>query len=134
MALDEVEIIGIHDQQVRRGVVKEEVFVGLGYRGDVVVADFGLNGLIFLAQPPPQDLGRGLKVNHQIRRGELALEEVVITVIDLKLLIIQVQIGKDLVLFEDVIGYDCRVGAAVQGAQLLKALDQEGELGLKGGA
>src|ERR1044071_7301500 len=116
--------------------MKKEVFIGLDHLFNVVVAHGGFTGDVFLAQALLQHVGRGLKVNHQVRRGQLLAEELVIAVINFQLRIAQIDVGEDLVFFKDVVGDDglARLGPHFKPLQLLKAADKKGKLGLESGA
>jgi len=131
--IDEVDVGCVHDQQIRRSVVKKEVFVGFHYFFQIFVAHGALAGSILFLEALFQHLGRGLQVDHEIGRGQLRAEVVVVTIVGIQFLIGEVETGEEFVLFEDVIGDDGFMGARsdVKRLQLLKALHQKCELRLK---
>src|SRR5258708_5745995 len=133
VALDEVNFRRVYDQQVRRRVVKEEVLVGFDDFFEVVLADGLLSRRVLLLQPLLQHLGSGLQVNHQVRRRHQLAEVVVVAVVGFEFLVVEVQVGKQLVFFKNEIGDDkfLRVRAQVERLQLLEAPNQKRELRLK---
>src|SRR5271157_4730700 len=133
-ALHEINLRRVHDQQVRRSVVEEEVFIRLHYLFQVIVADGLLAGRVLFLQPLPQHIGRGLQVNDEVGRGHVLAKQFVVTVVNLELGVTEVEAGKQLVLFEDVVGDVDLVGIAlhIQTAKLLVARDKERELRLEG--
>src|SRR5882724_6381950 len=116
--------------------MKKEMFIRLDHFFNVVVAHLGFSGNVFLAQAFLQHLGRCLKVNHQVRRGQLLSEELVIAVINFQLGVSQVDVGEDLVFFEDVVRHYrlARLGPHLQSAQLFETTDKKRKLRLETGA
>ena len=107
VAVDEINFRSIDDQQVRRRVVKEEMFVGLDHFFQVLVIDRFLIGGILLSKALFQNFGRGLQVNDEVGSGKLIAEMIVVAVIGIEFLIGQIEAGEKLVFFEDKIGdYD----------------------------
>src|SRR5271166_3013903 len=135
-ALHEVDIRGVDDQQVRRGVVEEKVLIGLYDFFDVIVMDGLLARSILLLKALLQHVGRRLQVDHKVRCGHVLPEQVVIPVVNLELLVAQIEAGKQLVFLEDVVGDKRLVGIAlyIERGELFVARDQKSELCLKGGA
>src|SRR5258708_6122929 len=135
VALYEINLRSIHDQQIRRRVVKEKVFVRLDHFFQIVFVDRFSSRRILLFQALLQHFGRGLQVNDEIRCGQLLAEMVVVAVIDFEFLIVQVEAGENLVLLEDKVGdYGfLRAWAQVEGAKLLEAANHESKLRLEAG-
>jgi|SRR5436305_1008562 len=131
MAVDEVDIVRVHYQQIRSCVVKEEVLVCLDDLFNVVIADCRFTRSVFPPQTPLQNFRTCLQVDDKIGRGQLFAEIVVVTVINSQLGIVEVDAGKQLVLFESVVADDRLVRIALQRAQLIKPGHEEGKLRLK---
>src|SRR5262249_27367734 len=91
----------------RRGVVvKKEVVVRLVQLSQVLVVGLQGDGFGIAAAAvyaPQQDIGRRLQVDDEVRRGDITCEEIVQTLVDEQLVIVEVQVREDLVLVEDVI-------------------------------
>ena len=79
MAVDEVDIVRVHYQQIRSCVVKEEVLVCLDDLFNVVIADCRFTRSVFPAQTPLQNFRTCLQVDDKIGRGQLFAEIVVVT-------------------------------------------------------
>src|SRR5436305_2526456 len=132
MAIDEVDVVGINHQQVRRGVVKKEVLVRFDDLFDVVVADRQLPRSILAPQTFLQHIRTRLQINHKIRRGQLFAEVVVVAVINSQFAVVEVDAGEQLVFLEDVIADNRFVRTALERPQLLETPHQKGKLRLKG--
>src|ERR1700761_5622084 len=65
-ALDEIDLRSVHDQQIRRRVVEEEMFIGFHYFFQIVVADRLLTRRALFFQTLLQDLWRGLQVDDEV--------------------------------------------------------------------
>src|ERR1700687_3178475 len=113
--------------------MKEEMLVGLDHFSEIIFVDRLFSRSIFLFQALLEDFGRGLQVDDEVGRGQLRAEIMVIAVVDFQFLIIEVEAGKNLVLFEDEIGDHgfLRARTQVEGTQLLEASNHEGKLRLK---
>jgi hypothetical protein len=79
---------------------------------------------------------RRLEVDDEIGGGQLGAEEFVITVVDGKLVVAEVEVGEEFVLLEDVVGDDylLRIVGGGEGAELLEAADEKGKLSLESGS
>ena len=99
----------------------------------VLVANGALAGDIFAAQAFAQDVERCLKVDDQIRGGQLGTEELVVTIVNSQFVIAEVEVGEELVFLKDVIGDDdlLHTAGGGQGPQLLKAANEKSKLGLE---
>jgi hypothetical protein len=71
VAVDEVDLGSVHDQQVGLRVVKEKVFVGLHHFHQVILADGLFAGRVLFLQPLLQHFRRGLQIDDQVRRREV---------------------------------------------------------------
>ena len=92
--------------------MEKEMFVGAVDLRHVIQVDGALAGGVLLPQTLAQHLGRSLQVDHQVGRGDLVAEQLVVAVVDFQLRVGEVEVGEDLVFFQDVIGYQdaARVG------------------------
>ena len=116
--------------------MKKEVLVGLDYFRQILVADRPFAGHIFFLEPLLQHLRRGLQINHQVWRGQLFAEVIVVAVVGVEFLVIQIEAGKELIFFEDEIrDYNLlRARTEIEGLQLLETPHQKCELSLKRGS
>src|SRR4051812_35370329 len=116
--------------------MKEEVLVCFDDFFQVFFADRLFTRYIFLFQAFLQHLGRGLEIDHEVRRGQLVAKIIVVAVVGIEFLIIQVEICKQLVFFEDEIRDHefLRARTEIQRAKLLEPLDQKRELRLESSA
>src|ERR1051325_6805016 len=75
---------------------------------------------------------RGLQVNHQIGDGELIMEMMIITVVNVQLLVSKVDVGENFIFFKNVVGDNqlLRTALHLQFLQLLETANHESELGL----
>src|SRR6267143_615416 len=136
VAVDEVDLGRVHDQQVGLRVVKEKVFIGLHDFHQVILADGLFAGRVLFLQPLLQHFRRGLQIDDQIGRGNLFAEIIEVAIVGIEFLIVEVEAGKELIFFKNVIGDDglIRTRPQIEPAQLLEAADQERQLGLERGA
>src|SRR5581483_6297785 len=84
---------------------------------------------------PQEHVGRRLEVENQIRRRDVAREQLVEALVDEQLVVVEIQEREDLVLVEDVVA-NRRLREEVRLAQrreLPVSVEQIEELGLKGG-
>ena len=87
--------------------MKEEVLIGLVQLAQVV--GIGVERLArpdpsrAIAQPAHEDVGRRLQIDHQIGRRDVLREQIVETLIDEQLVVVEIQIREDLVLVEQVV-------------------------------
>jgi len=132
-----VELRGLDDQQRRRRVVKEEVLVRLVQLPQVlrVRAERGvLRRALPLARTTEHDVGGGLEIDHQIRRRDVAGEQLVEPLVDEQLVVVEVQVRVDLVFLEQVVrDRTLREQIGLPQADLLPVpVEQEEELRLQG--
>jgi hypothetical protein len=134
--LDEIDFGGVDDEQVAGRIVEEKVFVGFDDLFHVLVADGALVGDILAPEALAENIERGLEVDDEIGGGQLGAEEFVITVVDGKLVVAEVEVGEEFVLLEDVVGDDylLRIVGGGEGAELLEAADEKGKLSLESGS
>src|SRR5262249_48430137 len=95
----------LDDEQRRRRVMKKEVIVGLVELTQVRVAErreLRIGSLAF-AGATAENVGRRLQVQHEIRLRDVLGEQLVQTLIDEELVVVQVQIGVNLVSIEQVV-------------------------------
>src|SRR5688572_5946212 len=85
--------------------MEEKMVVRLVQLADVVVGEGGKIGVRFgpLAQPPAKDIGRCLQKDDEIRRGHVRREQLVQTLIDEQLVVVEIQIRMNLVAVEQVV-------------------------------
>ena len=134
-ALDEVDVGSIDDQEIGGGVAEEEMFVGAGDFLDVFGGDAGLLAGSFLGDAGAEDFGIGLEIDDQVGSGNVRGEGFVIAFIELELFVVEIEIGKDAVLFHEEIGeHGAESFDGESFAEALAALDEEVHLGAKGGA
>src|SRR6185312_5675482 len=116
--------------------MEEEVFVSLHDFLDVVIADRNFTVRTFFSQAFLQNFRRGLQVNHQIGDGELIMEMMIITVVNVQLLVSKVDVGENFIFFKNVVGDNqlLRTALHFQFLQLLETANHESELSLEGGA
>ena len=89
-----------------------------------------------LAQPAAQHVGRGLQVDDEIRRRQVRAQQLVEPLIDEQLVVVEVQVGVDLVALEEVVA-DRQLAEEIALAQrrlLPVARQREEELRLEPGA
>src|SRR5208282_581955 len=136
VAVDEVDLGGVHNQQVGLRVVKEKVFVGLYDLHQVILADGLLAGRVLFLQPLLQHFRRGLQIDDEVGRGQLFAKIIEVAIVGIEFLIVEVEAGEELVLFKNVIGHHglIRPRPQIESAQLLEAANQKRQLGLEGGA
>src|SRR5438445_750026 len=101
-----VELRRLDDEQRRRVVVEKKMMVRLVQFAQVPVVGlqrdrFGIEAAAVHA--PQQHVGRRLQVDDEIGRRHVTREQIVQTLIDEQLVIVQVQVREDLVLVEHVI-------------------------------
>ena len=84
--------------------MKEKVLVRLDHFFQIILVDRFLSRRILLLEALLQHLGRGLQVNHQVGRGQLLTEIVVIAVVGFEFLVVQIEAGEELVFLEDEVG------------------------------
>ena len=131
VALGEVEVLAVDDQQ-RGGVVMiEEVAIAARQFGQVVFAQVALVTASALLDPFHQRDRIGLQVDHQIRRAGLRLEAVVKLAVEAEFGFVQDQAGEQHVLFQHEIGDAGRAEqfALAESARLFHSGDQEKQLG-----
>src|ERR1700675_2663184 len=136
VAIDKVDLGRVHDQQVGLRVVKEKMFVGLHHFHQVILADGLLAGRVLFLQPLLQHFRRGLQIDDQVGRRNLFAKIIEVAIVRIEFLIVEVEAGEELVFFKNVIGDDglIRPRPQIERPQLLKAADQECQLGLEGSA
>ena len=85
--------------------MKEEVVVRLVELAHVLVVERRHVGIrtIALAQAPPQDVGRGLKKDHEIGRRDILREQLVQPLVDEELVVVEIQVRVNLVPVEQVV-------------------------------
>ena len=135
-AFDEIDVRRIDDEEIAGRVVEEEVFVGFDDFFEVIVADAFFGGGIALLETLLEDIHRGLQVDDELRRRELRAEHLIVAVVHVEFGVAKIEVGEELVFFEDVIDDDdlARSGSDLELPQLFVALDEERELRLEGGS
>ena len=134
-ALDEIDIGGVDDQEVGGGVVEEEVFVGGGDFFDVFGRNLGFVARSLFGDAGAENFGLGLEVDDEIGSGNVRGQGFVVTVVELELFVIEIEIGENAVFFEEEIGEDgARSFYGESFADALLAFDQEIHLGAESGA
>jgi hypothetical protein len=134
-ALDEINLRRVNHQEVGGGVTEEEMFVGARHFLNVFEGDLRLITSSFLGDARAQDFGLGLQVDDEVRRGQICSKKFVVALVKLEFVVVEIEIRKDAVFFEEKIGkeesgsFDCQAFAKV-----LLALDEEVHLGPKGRA
>ena len=134
-ALDEVDVGGVDDQEVGGGVTEEKMFVGASDFLNVFGGDAGLAPGGFFGDAGAEDFGLGLEIDDQIGSGKVRGERSVVALVELELGVVEIEIGKDAVLFHEEIGEHRAGDFDGEGfAEALLALDEEVHLGAKSGA
>jgi hypothetical protein len=132
--MDEIQLIRVDNQERRLAIAEEVVIIGL------VQAFYVLGQKCALIIPPPtpnplqKNSGAGLEEDDEVRnRGSCAKEQVDLFV-ETELIFIQVEVGEDPILGEEIIAEGELTEEVVLGkAELLTvAVEEEEELGLKG--
>ena len=83
--------------------MKKEVLVSLHNFIQILVADRPLPRHILFLQPLLEHIRRGLQVDDEVRRRYLLAEVVVVAIVGIKLLVGEIQTGKELVFLENVV-------------------------------
>jgi hypothetical protein len=134
-ALDEVDVGGVDDEEVRGGVAEEEMFVGAGDFLDVFGGDVGFVPGGFLGDAGAEDFGLGLEIDDQVRGGDVRREGFVVALVELEFGVVEIEVGEDAVFFHEEIGEDRAWSFDGKGfAEAPLAFDEEMHLGAKGGA
>jgi hypothetical protein len=131
---DEVDFGAVDHQQGRLVIIKEKVPVSLRDFFDVIRRNAPFVLPIALAQPLEQDIGTGLQIHHQVRFWQARVEQLVELTIQGNFVAVQVHLGENLVLGEEVID-DHAVIEQVLLCQLVLlaiAAEEKEQLGLKG--
>ena len=68
VALDEVDIGGVHHEQIRSRVAKEKMLVRVRDRIHVIRGNLSFGGIAFLRDALPEHFGFGLEIDDEIRR------------------------------------------------------------------
>jgi hypothetical protein len=101
----EIELRGLDDQQRGGSVVIEEVVVCLVQLTQILIIrqrPFTV-ALAPRSRSAPNQVRGGLEVDHQIRGDHVCREQVIEPLVDEELVVVQVEIGVDLVLVEQII-------------------------------
>src|ERR1700722_9605319 len=114
VTVDEVDLGGVYDQEIRLRIVKEKVFVGLHHLHQVILADGLFSGRVLFLQPFLQHLRRGLQIDDEVGCRKLLAKIIEIAIVGIELLIVEVEAGKELVFFKNIIGNDSLVRARSQ--------------------
>ena len=69
VALDEIDLRGVHDEQIRSRVAEKEMLVRVGDRFEIFRRYLLLRGIAFFRYALSQHLRLGVQINHQIGRG-----------------------------------------------------------------
>jgi len=134
-ALDEINVGGVDDQEVGGSVAEEEVFIGAGNFLDVFGGDMGFVAGGFFGDTRAEDFGLGLEVDDQIGSRDVRGEGFVVTLVELELGVVEIEVGEDAVLFHEEIGEDRAGSINREGfAEALLALDEEVHLRAKSAA
>src|SRR5262249_33247036 len=134
VAVHEINLRRIHNQQVGRCVVKEKMLVSLDHFSQVLITDRLLARSVLFLQTLFEHFWSGLQVDDEIRGGPLFAEKIVVAVVGFQLQVAQVQAGKELIFLKNKIrdhGF-LRLRAQVERVQQLEAAHQKIELRLKG--
>src|ERR1700733_7826934 len=81
-AVYEVDLRRIDHQQVAGRVMEEKVLIGLRHLLDIRVTDGLFLADALALESLLQHLGRSVQINHQVRRGHLAAEDLVEAVVE----------------------------------------------------
>src|SRR5262249_51742530 len=134
-ALDEVDVGGVDDEQVRSRVAEEEVLVSAGDFFDVFDGNLVFITDRFFGNASAQDFRLGLKIDDQIGRRDFSGQRFVVAIVEFELGVVEVEIGVDAILFQQEIGKDGTRSFYRQGfAKAALAFDQKIHLGAEGGA
>jgi len=134
-ALDEIDVGGVDDEEIGSFVAEKEVLVGASDFFDVVGRDvrFAVRG--FFGDAGAKSFRLGLEIDDEVRRGNFAREQVVITFIEFQLFVVEIEIGEDAVFFHEEIGEKRRGRIGGKGfAEALLALEEKVHLRAKGRA
>src|SRR5882724_4852925 len=111
------------------------MFVSAGDFFNVFGGDVGFVARGFFGNAGAENLGLGLKINDQVGSGKIGGKGFVIALVELELGVVEIEIGKDAVLFHEEIGEDRAGGLDGESfAEALLALDEEMHLGAESGA
>jgi len=135
VASDKVDIGSVYDKKIGGGIAEEEVFVGLGDLSHIVRRYLFFGGVSFFGDALAQDFWPGLEIDDQVRARKASGQKLEITVVELQFLVVEIDAGENLVLFEDEIADDRAglVGNAGVGEAAM-ALVEEIQLRAKGSA
>ena len=133
VAVDEIDLIGVDDEQVGLRVVEEKVFVGFDHFHQVILTDGFLVRRVLFLEALFQYLRRGLQIDDQVGSGDLFAKIIEVAIVGIKLLIVKIEAGKKFVFFKNVIRDNRLIGTRTQieRAQLFKAPDEKCQLRLK---
>jgi hypothetical protein len=133
--LDEVDVGGVDDEEIRGRVAEEEVFVGCGDFFDVFGGDLGLVAGGFFGDACAEDFRFGLEVDDKIGSGNAGGQGFVEAIVEFQLFVIEIEIGEDTVFLEQEIGENWAGSFDGESfANALLAFDEEVHLGAEGGA
>ena len=108
------------------------MFVGADDFFEIGTRDLLFRGGFFLCNALAQDFRRGLQIDHQVGRFDAGREHLVITIVELQLLVVQVDVCENFVFLEQEIGNQRRGAALLHFTQAAMALDQEIHLRTEG--
>jgi hypothetical protein len=80
-AFHEIDVGGVDHQQIRRGVVKEEMLVSAGDLFNIFESDLGFIARGFFGDARPEYFGFGLEIDDQIRGRNFGSKRFVISVV-----------------------------------------------------
>src|SRR5690606_31318943 len=107
--MSQIEILGIDDQQRCAVVIMEKPGVGIIQCPEVVGADVLLDRYTALANTVTQNIQWRLQVDHQIGAGRVDGELVVNLLINIQLIVVQGDLGEQLVFFNKKIRHTHRL-------------------------
>src|SRR5881394_1174023 len=113
VALDEVEILGIHRQHRRRVVVVEEARVAVGEEGEVFLADAAFVAGGAAAHALGEHRGLRLQVDDKVGRRRAGTQRIVDLLIQGELVLVQRQAGEKRVLVDEEVA-DRRLGEKIE--------------------
>src|SRR5260370_27139046 len=100
VAIDEVNVRSIDDQQIGSRVAEEKVFVGAHDRFEIFGGNLGFFASALLGDAFPQNFRLGLEIDNQVGWPKLGSKPLEVTVVELQFFVVEIQVGEDLVLLE----------------------------------
>src|SRR5574337_1080767 len=134
LMLDEVDLIGIDDQQRCRRVVKEKMVIGCVHVLQIRPFEFPLGGSRSRLNSPDQDIRTRLQIEDKVRFDDARLQKRLQPLIERQFVVVKRQIREDLILDKQIVA-DQRLLEEIDLGKLLllaEPVQEVIELGLKG--